>query len=231
MRTSTRSRRSDTHEGKVDLIYIDPPYNTGAGDWIYNDRYVGDADAYRHSKWLSFMQKRLELARHLLAPTGVIIVAIDDNEHHRLRVLLDEVFGEQNFLGNVVWQGGRKNNVKFIADTHDYMLFFAKDKALLSTGDAWKESRPGYDELLQAGLDAWEESGHDAAAATALSETGAEPFRLTTRPVPSAASTCTTKLMAIRSTPARSTARAICETPFPARTFSTTFRTRSMASP
>ncbi len=157
-----------THEGKVDLIYIDPPYNTGAGDWIYNDRYVGDADAYRHSKWLSFMQKRLELARHLLAPTGVIIVAIDDNEHHRLRVLLDEVFGEQNFLGNVVWQGGRKNNVKFIADTHDYMLFFAKDKALLSTGDAWKESRPGYDELLQAGLDAWEESGHDAAAATAL---------------------------------------------------------------
>ena len=65
-----------THRGKVDCIYIDPPYNTGTGDWIYNDHYVGGEDLYRHSKWLAFMERRLLLARELLADTGVIIVAI-----------------------------------------------------------------------------------------------------------------------------------------------------------
>lgn len=99
-----------THRGKVDLIYIDPPYNTGNDGWIYNDRYVDTNDRARSSKWLSFVERRLLIARDLLRPTGVIIVAIGDDEHHRLRMLLDETFGAQNFISDIIWQGGRKND-------------------------------------------------------------------------------------------------------------------------
>ena len=78
------------YEGKVDCIYIDPPYNSGARDWKYNNNYVSDDDAYRHSKWLSFMDKRLRLAKRLLNPAdSVLIVAIDENEVHRLSLLLE----------------------------------------------------------------------------------------------------------------------------------------------
>lgn len=91
-----------TNERSVDVIYIDPPYNTGNDDWIYNDRFVVATDAYRHSKWLSFMERRLVHAKRLLKPSGVLIVAIGDDEHHRLRMLLDDVMGEQNFIANVV---------------------------------------------------------------------------------------------------------------------------------
>ena len=73
-----------THRGQVDCIYIDPPYNTGNEGWIYNDKYVAGDDHYKHSKWLAFMERRLLLAKELLKPTGVIIVAIGDDEHHRL---------------------------------------------------------------------------------------------------------------------------------------------------
>jgi adenine-specific DNA-methyltransferase len=97
-----------THRGKIDLIYIDPPYNTGNDGWIYSDRYVDTNDRAKSSKWLSFMERRLLIARELLKPTGVIIVAIGDDEHHRLRMLMDQAFGAQNFISNVVWQGGRK---------------------------------------------------------------------------------------------------------------------------
>lgn len=80
---------------KVDCIYIDPPYNTGAKDWKYNNDYVDDKDAYRHSKWLSFMEKRLRLAKKLLNPdTGVLIITIDEHELHHLRTLVDELFPE-----------------------------------------------------------------------------------------------------------------------------------------
>jgi adenine-specific DNA-methyltransferase len=156
-----------THESKVDLIYIDPPYNTGAGDWIYNDRYVGDADSFRHSKWLSFMHRRLELAQKLLSPTGSIIVAIDDNEHHRLRMLLDQVFGEQNFLANITWQGGVKNDSRFSSGGADYMLIYAKNAQNLNTaGLRWREQKPGFDEALQAAAAAWSMSDGDSEKAT-----------------------------------------------------------------
>jgi len=115
-----------THGGKVDLIYIDPPYNTGAGDWIYNDKYVGDTDAYAHSKWLSFMHRRLELAKKLLTPTGVIIVAIGDHEHHRLRMLMDRVFDERNFVANVTWQGRGSYLSRYHAGGADYMLIYSR---------------------------------------------------------------------------------------------------------
>jgi adenine-specific DNA-methyltransferase len=91
-----------THEGKVDVVYIDPPYNTGADDWQYNDRYVEGSDAYRHSKWLSFMERRLKHARRLLKPTGVLFMSIDDNEQAHLRLLADDIFGPGNFLDTIV---------------------------------------------------------------------------------------------------------------------------------
>lgn len=88
-----------TYQGKVDCIYIDPPYNTGGkSSWLYNDDYVDGDDAYKHSKWLAFMERRLKMAKRLLADTGVLFVSIDDAETHRLRMLLDQVFGEANFI-------------------------------------------------------------------------------------------------------------------------------------
>ena len=119
-----------THLGKVDVIYIDPPYNTGNKTWRYNDRYVSDKDSYRHSKWLSFMEKRLLIAKKLLSPTGVIIVAIDDNEHHRLRMLMDQVFGSGNFLADLVWDDKGSNLSKFTSGGVDYMLVFCKDVSM-----------------------------------------------------------------------------------------------------
>ncbi|HLT97556.1 MAG TPA: DNA methyltransferase, partial [Acidimicrobiia bacterium] len=83
-----------THAGKVDVIYIDPPYNTGARDWKYNNRYVDANDQWRHSKWLSMMEKRLKLAKQLLKQDGVLIVTIDEHEVHHLRTLLEQLFPE-----------------------------------------------------------------------------------------------------------------------------------------
>lgn len=85
-----------THKGKIDVIYIDPPYNTGNKDFVYNDQYVDKEDTYRHSKWLSFMEKRLLLAKPLLKPNGTIFVSIDDNEFPRLIMLMEEIFSEDN---------------------------------------------------------------------------------------------------------------------------------------
>lgn len=99
-----------THRGKVDVIYIDPPYNTGNKDFIYNDHYLDKDDIYRHSKWLSFMEKRLRLAAELLHTEGVIFASIDDSEHARLKLLMDEIFGPDNFVSNVVWNSTAGSN-------------------------------------------------------------------------------------------------------------------------
>ena len=93
---------SYTHEGKIDVIYIDPPYNTGNKDFIYNDSYVDSEDSYRHSKWLSFMHKRLKIAKQLLSDKGVIFISIDDNEQANLKLLCDEVFGSENFRNTLL---------------------------------------------------------------------------------------------------------------------------------
>jgi len=90
-----------THRHKVDFIYIDPPYNTGSKDWKYNNDYVDKEDPYKHTKWLSFINHRLVLAKNLLKPTGIICVTIDDYEMPRLWLLLEEIFGEVNNLGVV----------------------------------------------------------------------------------------------------------------------------------
>ena len=98
-----------THKNKIDVIYIDPPYNTGNKDFIYNDSFVDKEDTFRHSKWLSFMEKRLRLAKNLLKNTGVIFISIDDNEQAQLKLLCDNVFGEDNFVGHITWESKTKS--------------------------------------------------------------------------------------------------------------------------
>jgi len=115
-----------THTGKIKCIYIDPPYNTGNRDFIYNDRFVDKEDAYRHSKWLEFMYRRLQLARDLLAEDGVIFVSIDDNEVFNLGLLMNHVFGENNFVATNIWQKryAASNDHKSIAPMHEYVFVY-----------------------------------------------------------------------------------------------------------
>jgi len=118
-----------THRGKIDLIYIDPPYNTGKSEeFMYNDRYVDINDSYRHSKWLSFMWKRLGLAKDLLKSTGAIFISIDDNEIAQLKMLCNQVFGEENFVAQFIRKNkaGAGHDSGQVAIEFDYMLCYAK---------------------------------------------------------------------------------------------------------
>ena len=118
-----------THEGKIDVIYIDPPYNTGNKDFKYNDSFVDKEDSYRHSKWLSFMHKRLLLAKRLLSEKGVIFISIDDNEVSQLRLLCNQILGEDNFIAELIWKSksGGAADAKFIATDHEYILVISND--------------------------------------------------------------------------------------------------------
>jgi adenine-specific DNA-methyltransferase len=98
-----------THAGKIRVIYIDPPYNTGNKDWVYNDSYVGANDRWRHSQWLEFLYQRLLLARDLLTADGVILVSINDENRSRLELLMDEVFPGRR-LGSLVWRTRQGSN-------------------------------------------------------------------------------------------------------------------------
>jgi adenine-specific DNA-methyltransferase len=112
-----------THASNVDVIYIDPPYNTGARDWKYNNNYVDLNDQWRHSRWLSFMKKRLLLARRLLKPDGVLIVTIDDNENHHLQMLLEQCFPERETTTVVIVHNPRGNISNNFAYVHEYAHF------------------------------------------------------------------------------------------------------------
>ena len=115
-----------THAGKVKCIYIDPPYNTGNRDFIYNDYFIDREDAYKHSKWLEFMYRRLELAKELLAEDGVIFVSIDDNEVFNLGLLMNRIFGEANHVATCVWQKRySRENREAIGDAHEYLLIYS----------------------------------------------------------------------------------------------------------
>lgn len=119
-----------THEGKIDIIYIDPPYNTGNKDFRYNDIYVDKEDSYRHSKWLSFMSRRLKIAKKLLADRGIIFISIDDNEQAQLKLLCDEVFGNKNFVADLIWsnqEGGGSSDSKLFRIKHEHIIVFSKD--------------------------------------------------------------------------------------------------------
>ncbi|MDO5759947.1 MAG: site-specific DNA-methyltransferase, partial [Bacteroidota bacterium] len=112
-----------THEGKIDVIYIDPPYNTGNKDFKYNDSFVDKEDEYKHSKWLSFMSKRLKLAKRLLSDKGVIFISIDDNEQAQLKLLCDSVLGGGNFICNFTWlSSGKKYEFEEFDDTNIKVL-------------------------------------------------------------------------------------------------------------
>ncbi|WLP85902.1 site-specific DNA-methyltransferase [Mycoplasma seminis] len=117
-----------THRNRIDVIYIDPPYNTGVKDFIYNDNYVDKEDAFKHSKWLSFMKPRLEIARDLLHNNGVIFISIDDREQAALKLLCDEIFGEGNFIGLLprLTTTGGKTHDNTLAKQHDYVLIYIK---------------------------------------------------------------------------------------------------------
>ena len=117
-----------THKGKIDLIYIDPPYNTGNQDFVYDDSFVDSNDTFRHSKWLSFMQKRLGIAHNLLSNKGAIFISIDANEFAQLKILCDAIFGESNFIGNMIWRkkaGGGQTDEFFVTE-HEYIICYRK---------------------------------------------------------------------------------------------------------
>lgn len=118
-----------THEGKIDVIYIDPPYNTGNKDFTYNDSFVDSEDSYRHSKWLSFMSRRLKIAKKLLSDRGVIFISIDDNEQAALKLLCDEIFGIQNFVAQLIWKSksGGANDTSAFGIDHEYVLCYSHD--------------------------------------------------------------------------------------------------------
>jgi adenine-specific DNA-methyltransferase len=129
-----------TYAGKIKCIYIDPPYNTGNENWVYNDnvnspmlkewlgKVVDKEDLTRHDKWLCMMMPRLKLLRELLSEDGAIFISIDDNEQHYLRCILDEVFGAENFVANIIWQKkyAASNDATGIAAMHDFVVVYQK---------------------------------------------------------------------------------------------------------
>ena len=144
-----------THKGKIDLIYIDPPYNTGNQDFIYDDCYVDTEDGFRHSKWISFMTKRLSIARSLLTEKGVIFIQISDIELAQLRILCDRVFGEENFLNiisvnmkNIAGASGGGEDKRFKKNC-EYILVYAKNYSLMPLFNGPYEYREIYSVVEQ----------------------------------------------------------------------------------
>ncbi len=121
-----------THKDRIDVIYIDPPYNTGNKDFMYDDCFVDNNDTFRHSKWLSLMEKRLRIAKELMSRNGAIFISIDDNEQAVLKMLCDDVFGIDNFVANIIWQKkfSPQNDAKWLSDNHDFILCYAKNKKI-----------------------------------------------------------------------------------------------------
>lgn len=118
-----------THKGRIQMIYIDPPYNTGNKDFTYDDMLIDGMDGYRHSKWLSFIALRLKLAKALLTEEGLIFISIDDNEMANLKLLCDEIFGEVNYVANIIVKSNPRGSQskKEIASVNEYILVYAKD--------------------------------------------------------------------------------------------------------
>jgi adenine-specific DNA-methyltransferase len=163
--------------GKVKLIYIDPPYNTGSDSFIYPDRFQESKEDYLkrindladdgtlmregffrknskesghyHSNWLSMMLPRLYIARNLLRDDGVILISIDENEAANLKLLMDEVFGQENLIAQLIWEKGRKNDAKLFSVGHEYMLVYARSIGVLKDEKViWREPKPGAKEII-----------------------------------------------------------------------------------
>lgn len=160
----------EAYSGKVKMIYIDPPYNTGH-DFVYRDNFSASAEDYKensgqydeegnrlvanletngrfHSDWCSMIYPRLLLSRDLLTEDGAIFISIDDNEAANLRKICDEVFGAQNFISQLVWSGGRKNDSHFISDSHEYILVYVKNMSYLTENNVkWRERKDGLESI------------------------------------------------------------------------------------
>lgn len=138
------------YAGKIDCIYIDPPYNLG-GDFVYNDSYVGKDDQYRHSKWLSFMKRRLQIAFRLLSPEGIIFISINDNEFAHLKLLCDDIFSINNYQATLIWKNRQRadnRNKNMISTDHEYILVYGKTNSVSFLGeekDISKYSNPDND--------------------------------------------------------------------------------------
>jgi len=119
-----------THRGKVDVVYIDPPYNRGKRDFVYDDNYVDALDTFKHSKWLSFQKARLSIAKELMSKGSLIFISIDDNEVAQLKMLCDDIFSPDNFINMFIWQrnsSGKTEKDKFTVNT-EYVLLYARNK-------------------------------------------------------------------------------------------------------
>jgi len=152
------------YAGKVKCIYIDPPYNTGNEGWVYNDnvnspeihKWLGEVVGKegetldRHDRWLCMMYPRLVLLKQFLREDGAIFVSIDDNEVGNLQALMREVFGSTNEVATIVWEKGKKGDSKLVSVTHEYIVAFARNKALLKEKKiTWRRKKPGFDEVLE----------------------------------------------------------------------------------
>ena len=122
-----------THKGRIDVIYIDPPYNTGNKDFVYDDKYVDAVDGFRHSKWLSFIGERLRIAVNLLSEKGCILISINDLEYAQLKMLCDDVIGEDKYIGTLIWksrQNKDNRNITGVSVDHEYVLAYAKESGI-----------------------------------------------------------------------------------------------------
>jgi adenine-specific DNA-methyltransferase len=139
-----------THRGQIDVIYIDPPYNRGKNDFVYDDAYISEDDGYKHSKWLSFMAKRLLIARNLLSKTGVIIVNIDEHESGPLLCLLQDIFGESNNVGEIIWNKlNPKGDAQGISAMHETIYCFCKNKeAFFSQENVCMRKKPNAEAMI-----------------------------------------------------------------------------------
>lgn len=135
-----------THKNKINLIYIDPPYNTGSPDFKYDDTIVAKEDSFRHSKWLSFIKSRLQIAHKLLSDNGIIFISIDENEQAQLKLLCDEIFSPENHIETIIWKnkyGAGAKTVGFIS-VHEYILCYSKKPISDLTSELDKEGQAAY---------------------------------------------------------------------------------------
>ncbi len=180
-----------SYAGKVKLIYIDPPYNTGK-DFVYPDNFQDNIKNYLeltgqtdggakittnteasgrfHTDWLNMMYPRLRLAKPLLHPAGAIMVSCDDNELPRLILAMDEIFGEENFAGQIVWQRSKKGDAKLIATVHEYIICYVRDKSAVLEQGVWRRHKKGADKVLTkyAELKTFLSSDHEAIRAAMM---------------------------------------------------------------
>lgn len=159
-----------THEGKIDVIYIDPPYNRGKNDFRYNDAFIDEDNPFKHSLWLSFMSKRLKIAKSLLSPHGIIITHIDEHEFDAFNLILSEIFGDKNNLGQIIWNKmNPKGDAHAVSYMHEYILIYCKSKdAFLELQSTFVRPKRNAQKMLSKASRLFTQLGRDAVPAEIL---------------------------------------------------------------